>query len=37
MPFMNRLNSRAVTILGACKVCDDTGLLLHKRKNGADQ
>ncbi len=36
MPFMNRLNSRAVTILGACKVCDGTNLLLYKRKDRAD-
>ncbi len=37
MPFMNRLNARAVATLRASKYNDGAGLLLHKRKNGGAQ
>ncbi|WP_375649443.1 hypothetical protein [Bartonella sp. MU70NMGDW] len=35
MPLMNR--TKDYTILGVGTVCDGSGLLLHKRKNGSAQ
>ncbi len=39
MALMNRFNARAAAAatFGTSKVCDGTGLLLHKRKDGGAQ
>ncbi|VEJ44682.1 Uncharacterised protein [Bartonella vinsonii] len=37
MPLMNRLNARAVAILGAGKYNDGAGLHLHKCKDKGAQ
>ncbi len=34
---MNRLNAKSVATLEAGKMCDDAGLLFHKRKDGNAQ